>query len=89
MFNIAPGHETNYVKYTSPEDTQWATSVMPANTGKTIAASNWQQLAHSPIGPMPTVDPVRRLVQISPTITPLSILLTDDIYLDLSVLLFR
>src|SRR3954471_8767027 len=31
MFNIAPGHEANCVRFTSPADTLWATSVMPAN----------------------------------------------------------
>src|SRR6478752_2833399 len=36
MFNIAPGHENNYIRFTSPADTLWATSVMPANVGKTI-----------------------------------------------------
>src|SRR5215211_7597793 len=36
IFNIAPGHEDAYIPYTSPADTLWATSVMPANSGKTI-----------------------------------------------------
>jgi hypothetical protein len=35
MFNIAPGHESNYIRFTSPADTQWATDVMAANVAKT------------------------------------------------------
>src|SRR6478735_6949492 len=51
MFNIAPGHEANYIRYTSPADTQWATSVMSANSDKTIAAPNWQQLTFTDWAP--------------------------------------
>ncbi|HVT28127.1 MAG TPA: dockerin type I domain-containing protein [Lacipirellulaceae bacterium] len=68
---------------TSPIDTAWATSVVPANAGKTIAASNWQQLAftdwtHSFGGPGFTL---------STNITTKNAvvhLISDDIYLDLT-----
>src|SRR5882757_1268144 len=36
MFNIAPGHEASYIRFTSPDDTQWATDVMAENVGQTI-----------------------------------------------------
>jgi hypothetical protein len=45
MFNIAPGQESGYVRYTSPSNTAWATSVMAANTGKTITATNYSNLS--------------------------------------------
>ncbi len=44
IFNIAPGQEDEYVRFTSPADTLWASGAMPENAGKTIAATNWQQL---------------------------------------------
>ncbi|HEX5471643.1 MAG TPA: dockerin type I repeat-containing protein [Lacipirellulaceae bacterium] len=68
---------------TSPVDTAWATSVIPANAGKTISASNWQQLSftdwtHSFGGPgfmlggnITTHNAVVHLI-------------SDDIYLDLT-----
>jgi hypothetical protein len=40
--------ETAYVRYSSPADTEWATDVIPANSGKTISASNWEELVFTP-----------------------------------------
>src|SRR6185295_19484728 len=83
MFNVAPGHEDSYVRYTSPADTQWATSVMPANTGKTIAAANWTQLSFTDWAPS-YGGPGSALGGNITTHNAVVHLLTDDIYLDLS-----
>lgn len=37
--------DCTYMHNFSPADTAWATAGMPANTGKTIAATNWQNLS--------------------------------------------
>jgi hypothetical protein len=83
MFNIAPGHEANYVRYTSPADTQWATSVMAANTGKTIAAANWAQLSFTDWAPS-YGGPGFTLGGNITTHNAVVHLLADDIYLDLT-----
>jgi hypothetical protein len=84
IFNIAPGNETGYdfVSDTSPADTLWASDLLPGNEGKTIAASNWQQLTFGKwvdayggrgstlLGNITTHNAVVKLV-------------SDDIYLDL------
>jgi hypothetical protein len=82
MFNIAPGHETAYVRFTSPADTKWATDVMAANVGKNITAANYQNLAWADWaaaygGPGPAL-----LGNIKTHIAVVH-LLTDDIYLNL------
>lgn len=87
MFNIAPGHEDNYVRHTSPDDTLWATSVIPANVGKTIAASNWQQLLFTNWAPA-YGGPGSQLAGNITTRNAVVHLLTDDIYLDLTYTLF-
>jgi len=83
MFNVAPGHEDNYIRFTSPADTLWATSVMPANIGKTIAASNWAQLSFTNWAPS-YGGPGSALSQNIATHNAVVHLLTDDIYLDLT-----
>jgi hypothetical protein len=84
IFNIAPGKETEYdfINDTSPADTLWASDLLPGNEGKTIAATNWQQLTFGTwvdayggrgptlLGNITTHNAVVKLV-------------TDDIYLDL------
>jgi hypothetical protein len=87
MFNIAPGHEDSYIRYTSPADTQWATSVMSANTGKTIAAANWQQLSFTDWAPS-YGGPGFALGANMTTHNAVVHLLTDDIYLDLTFSFF-
>jgi hypothetical protein len=82
MFNVAPGREDAYTRYTSPADTQWATSVMSANTGKTIAAANWAQLSFTDWAPS-YGGPGFTLGGNITTHNAVVHLLTDDIYLDL------
>ncbi len=89
MFNIVPTSndlvfgDPGYVRFTSPDDTLWATSVMAANTGETIAASNFAQLSFTTWAAAyggPGSD-------LRPNITTHNAvvhLLTDDIYLDLN-----
>ena len=88
MFNVAPGHEDSYVRYTSPDDTSWATSVMPANSGKTIAASNWAQLTFTDWAPA-YGGPGSALGGNITTHNAVVHLLTDDIYLDLTFTFYR
>jgi len=83
IFNIAPGKEVAYTRFTSPADTQWATNVMPANSGKTIAASNWQQLSFTNWAPA-YGGPGFNLGANITTHNAVVHLLTDDIYLDLT-----
>jgi hypothetical protein len=83
MFNVAPGREDAYIRYTSPADTKWATSVMSANTGKTIAAANWAQLSFTDWAPS-YGGPGFALGQNITTHNAVVHLLTDDIYLDLT-----
>jgi hypothetical protein len=82
MFNIAPGHETGYFRFTSPADTKWATSVMAANTGKTITATNWQNLAFTDWAPAYD-GPGSALIGNITTHNAVVHLVTDDIYLNL------
>jgi Dockerin type I domain len=82
MFNIAKESGYDFITDTSPADTLWATDLLPANEGKTIAATNWQQLTFAPWadayggrgftlqGNITTHNAVVKLI-------------TDDIYLDL------
>ena len=82
MFNIAPGNEPNYQRYTSPADTRWATSVIPANAGKTISAANFSQLSFTTWaaaygGPGPS------LIGNITTKNAVVHLIRDNIYLDL------
>jgi hypothetical protein len=82
MFNIAPGKETAYVRFTSPDDTEWATGVIVENSGQTVAAANWQQLTFTTWaaaygGPGPG------LADNITTRNAVVHLVTDDIYLDL------
>jgi hypothetical protein len=86
MFNVAPGHEDIYVRFTSPADTAWATSVMAANSGKTIAASNWQQLSFTDWAPAYGGPGPGLIGNIK--LDAVVHLLTDDIYLDLTFTAF-
>jgi hypothetical protein len=83
IFNVAPGKESAYVSFTSPADTQWATSVMSANFGKTIAASNWPQLSFTSWAPA-YGGPGSVLASNITTHNAVMHLITDDIYLDLT-----
>jgi hypothetical protein len=87
IFNIAPGHEENYIRFTSPENTLWATSVMAANSGKTIAAANWQQLSFTNWAPS-YGGPGSTLGANITTHNAVVHLLSDDIYLDLTFTFF-
>ncbi len=88
MFNVAPTTadlvfgDPRYVRYTSPYDTLWATSVMSANTGKTIAASNFGQLSFTTWAAS-YGGPGSALSSNITTHNAVVHLLTDDIYLDL------
>jgi hypothetical protein len=82
MFNIAPGKEAGYVRFTSPADTKWATAAMTANTGKTIAANNWPQLAFIDWAPA-YGGPGSALASNITTRNAVVHLVTDNIYLDL------
>jgi hypothetical protein len=87
MFNVAPGHEDSYIRFTSPDDTAWATSVVAANSGKTIAASNWQQLSFTDWAAS-YGGPGSALLGNITTHNAVVHLLTDDIYLDLNFTAF-
>jgi hypothetical protein len=80
-FNIAPGKETGYVRFTSPAGTRWATSAMAANVGKTISATNYAQLAFTDWAPAYN-GPGSQLLQhiMKPAVVHL---VADDIYLNL------
>src|SRR3954464_412161 len=82
MFNIAPGRE-NASTSSSPADTEWSTSVMSANVGKTIAASNWQQLSFTSWA-LAYGGPGPALGGNITTHNAVVHLITDDIYLDLT-----
>src|SRR5829696_7517335 len=45
MFNIAKESVYDGSFHPSPADTLWATDLVPGNGDKTIAATNWQNLA--------------------------------------------
>jgi len=87
MFNIAPDHEDNYIRFTSPDDTLWATSVMPENIGKTIAAANWEQLSFTNWA-VSYGGPGLALAANITTHNAVVHLLSDDIYLDLTFTFF-
>lgn len=81
MFNIAPGHESHYIRFTSPADTQWATDVMSANVGKNITATNWQNLTFTDWAPS-YGGPHSPLNTNITTHNAVVHLVTDDIYLN-------
>ena len=82
MFNIAPGHETAYVRFSSPDDTLWATDAMAANTGKTITASNWENLSFTTWAAA-YGGPGTPLIGNITTRGAVVHLLSDDVYLNL------
>jgi len=82
MFNIAPGHETAYVRFTSPTDTEWATDAMPTNAGDTITASNFQNLEFTTWAGA-YGGPGTALISNITTRDAVVHLLTDDVYLNL------
>jgi hypothetical protein len=86
MFNIAPGKESFFTS-ASPADTLWATSVMPTNVGKTIAASNWPQLSFTTWAPA-YGGPGSALGSNTTTHNAVVHLITEDIYLDLTFSLY-
>jgi hypothetical protein len=81
LFNIAPGKETAYVQFTSPADTKWATGYMPENAGKTIAATNWEELTF--IDWAPSFGGSANLQNNIKNYNAVVHLETDDIYLNL------
>ena len=83
IFNIAPGHEIGYTRFTSPADTQWATDVMASNVGKVITATNWQDLSFTDWAPA-YGGPGSRLGSNITTHNAVVHLVTDDIYLNLA-----
>ena len=87
MFNIAPGHEIGYARFTSPADTQWATGVMALNVGKDITATNWQDLSFTDWAPA-YGGPGSALGGNITTHNAVVHLVTDDIYLNLAFSLF-
>jgi hypothetical protein len=90
MFNIAPGHEDSYIRFTSPDDTLWATSVMPANSGKIISAAHWQDQSLSfTTWAAAYGGPGSALGNNITTHNAVVHLLTDDIYLDLTFTSFN
>jgi hypothetical protein len=74
--------ETGYVAV-SPADTEWATALMTANAGETIAASNWQDLTFddwiTAYGGMGSGALPANLLANNAVVH----LITDDVYLDL------
>lgn len=81
-FNIAPGVETGYTRFTSPAGTRWATSAMAANTGKTITADNYAQLSFTDWAPSfggPGFSLLGNLLTRNAVVH----LVTDNIYLDI------
>ena len=91
MFNIAPASndvvfgDPHYVRFTSPDDTLWATDVMAANVGKTISAAHWQdQNLQFTTWAAAFGGPGSALGGNITTHNAVVHLLTDDIYLDLS-----
>jgi hypothetical protein len=82
MFNIAPGHETAYVRFSSPDDTLWATDAMAANSGKTITASNWENLSFTTWAAA-YGGPGAPLIGNITTRGAVVHLLSDDVYLNL------
>jgi hypothetical protein len=81
IYNAAAG-ETAYVRFSSPADTEWATDAIPDNDGKTISASNWQELAFTPWAEA-YGGPGFGLGQNILVKNAVVHLITDDIYLDL------
>lgn len=80
LFNIR--QETSYA-LTSPADTQWATDLMSANAGETIAAANWADLSFAnwidAYGGQGGMTLPARLTSRNAVVH----LITDDIYLDI------
>jgi hypothetical protein len=87
MFNIAPGHEIAYARFTSPADTQWATDVMALNAGKDIIATIWQELSFTDWAPAYGGPGSALGINIT-THNAVVHLVTDDIYLNLAFSLF-
>ena len=88
MFNIAPGHESSYIKFTgpgvphtSPTDTEWATDFMNANIGKDITATNWQDLEFTDWAP--AYGGSGQLGGNTTSYIAVVHLITDDIYFNL------
>jgi hypothetical protein len=88
LFNAAAECDSSGCTYTndfSPQDTEWATALFPANSNKTIAATNWPNLTfvnwesayNNQVG-VYILDPAYRDVVVH--------LITDNIYLDLRFL---
>ena len=81
LFNVRT--ESGYVDNVSPADTEWATGLMPANSGEAIAAANWADLTFTDwvtaYGGMGSNQLPARLLGNNAVVH----LITDDIYLDL------
>jgi hypothetical protein len=84
LYNIKS--ETGYNPGVSPADTEWATDLIPANAGETIAAENWADLSFEPWitaygGPGSMALPSRLTSR-----NAVLHLITDNIYLDIRFL---
>ncbi len=73
--------ETAFSSGSSPAGTQWATGLMAANTGQTIAASNWQNLGFTDwLDAFGGSGTHGSLIPNQPAVVHL---LSDNVYLDL------
>ncbi len=73
--------ETAFTSGLSPAGTQWATGLMAANSGKTIAASNWQNLGFTDwLDAFGGSGTHGSLIPNQPAVVHL---LSDNVYLDL------
>lgn len=81
LFNIA--QEPGFLFGDSPADTEWATDLLPANAGQTIAATNWASLNFDnwidAYGGVASGQLPARLIGRDAVVH----LISDDIYLDL------
>jgi hypothetical protein len=82
IFNIAKESAYDDSEHTSPVDTLWATDLVPGNSDKTIAASNWQNLTFTTWAAA-YEGPSSALLGNITTHNAVVKLVTDDIYLDL------
>src|SRR5215212_287737 len=82
MFNIAKESEYDGSFHTSPVDTLWATDLVPGNGDKTIAATNWQNLAFTTWADA-YLGPSSALIGNITSHNAVVKLVTDDIYLNL------
>jgi hypothetical protein len=85
LYNIRT-ETSGYVQGVSPADTEWATDLLSANSGETIAAANWADLTFAPwvnaYGGAGSQELPARLTSRNAVLH----LITDNIYLDIRFL---